>query len=109
MVLPHKLSHLAARCINPRLFSYVTEPFRLASIQYSGRPFAENLDVMAVRLTRKLAETIDGIDLSAFRVGDVLHLPWHGAWILIAEGWAEMIERRHRPRGIIAGLRPRSS
>jgi hypothetical protein len=65
--------------------------------------------MMAVRLTRKLADVIDGVDLSAFSVGDVLHLPWRGAWILIAEGWAEMIERRHRPRGIIAGVRPHTS
>jgi hypothetical protein len=54
--------------------------------------------MMAVRLTRKLADMIDGIDLSASRVGDVLHLPWRGAWLLIAEGWAEMIERRRGPR-----------
>jgi hypothetical protein len=65
--------------------------------------------MMAVRLTRKLADMIDGIDLSAFRVGDVLHLPWRGAWILIAEGWAEMIERRHRPRGNINALSPHPS
>ena len=53
---------------------------------------------MAVRLTRKLANMIDGIDLSSSRVGEVLYLPWRDAWILIAEGWAEMIERRRRPR-----------
>ena len=70
---------------------------------------ALTLCMMAVRLTRKLADVIDGVDLSAFRVGDVLHLPWRGAWILIAEGWAEMIERRHRPRGITAGVPPHAS
>ncbi len=53
---------------------------------------------MEVRLTRKLADAIDGVDLSAFRVGDVLQLPWRSAWLLIAEGWAEMIERRRGPR-----------
>jgi hypothetical protein len=74
-----------------------------------GSVFASKSCMMALRLTRKLADMIDGIDLSAFRVGDVLYLPWPGAWILIAEGWAEMIERRHRPRGIIGGLHPRPS
>lgn len=54
--------------------------------------------VIAVRLTRKLADMIDGVDLSASRVGQVLHLPWRDAWLLIAEGWAEMIERRRQPR-----------
>jgi hypothetical protein len=54
--------------------------------------------VMMVRLTRKLADMIDGVDLSAYRVGEVLHLPWHAARLLIAEGWAEMIERRRHPR-----------
>jgi hypothetical protein len=53
---------------------------------------------MAVRLTRKLADMIDGIDLSTSRVGQVLYLPWRDAWLLIAEGWAEMIERRRQPR-----------
>ena len=85
-------------CINSRSLRYGTAAFRLASIQYSGRPFAEQSDVMAVRLTRKLADMIDGIDLSTATVGDVLHLPWNRAWLLIAEGWAEMIERRRRPR-----------
>ena len=53
---------------------------------------------MVIRLTRKLADMIDGIDLSAYSVGQVLHLPWHDAWLLLAEGWAETIERRRRPR-----------
>ena len=53
---------------------------------------------MAVRLTRKLADVVDGIDLSACEVGQVLYLPWPEARLLMAEGWAEMIERRRRPR-----------
>jgi hypothetical protein len=60
--------------------------------------FAFDDGVMVVRLTRKLADMIDGVDLSAYRVGQVLHLPWLDAWLLMAEGWAEMIERRRRPR-----------
>jgi hypothetical protein len=44
---------------------------------------------MRVRLIRKFAETIDGIDISHCRVGDVLELSLDDARILIAEGWAE--------------------
>ena len=54
--------------------------------------------VMLVRLTRKLADMVDGVDLSAYQVGQVLQLPWRDAWLLAAEGWGELIERRRRPR-----------
>ena len=47
---------------------------------------------MQVRLTKKLAEVIDGIDLSDRRVGDVLNLPKHDAEVLLAEGWASPVE-----------------
>ena len=43
---------------------------------------------MYVRLTRKLAEMIDGIDLSLCEVGDVMELSDREGRILIAEGWA---------------------
>lgn len=43
---------------------------------------------MQIRLTRKLAEAIDGIDLSGHAVGDVIDLPQHDAAVLVAEGWA---------------------
>jgi hypothetical protein len=43
---------------------------------------------MRVRLTRKLAETIDGIDLTRSRVGDLIDLSQHDAEVLVAEGWA---------------------
>jgi hypothetical protein len=45
-----------------------------------------------VRLTKKLAEVIDGIDLSDRRVGDVVDLPKHDAEVLMAEGWASLVE-----------------
>jgi hypothetical protein len=45
-----------------------------------------------VRLTKKLAEVIDGIDLSDRRVGDVMNLPKHDAEVLLAEGWASPVE-----------------
>lgn len=43
---------------------------------------------MRIRLTRKFAQVIDGIDLSRRRVGDVIDLPVNDARTLIAEGWA---------------------
>ena len=53
---------------------------------------------MLVRLTRKLAERIDGVDLSGKHVGQVLNLQFRAAQLLILEGWAEMVERRRHPR-----------
>ena len=44
--------------------------------------------VMRVRLTRRLAEFIDGVDLSNRRVGDVFELPEPAGRLLLAEGWA---------------------
>jgi hypothetical protein len=43
---------------------------------------------MWIRLTRKLAECLDGVDVSACREGDVLDLPHRDALLLMAEGWA---------------------
>ena len=53
---------------------------------------------MVVRLTRKLADMIDDIDLSRYRVGQRIHLPYRAAMLLIAEGWAQLVERRRHPR-----------
>ena len=63
-----------------------------------GRDLAPLGDVMVVRLTRKLAHAIDGIDISRYRVGEILTLQAAAARLLIAEGWAEMVERRRKPR-----------
>lgn len=43
---------------------------------------------MRIRLTRKLANVVDGLDLSGHRVGDVFDVSARDARILIAEGWA---------------------
>ena len=48
---------------------------------------------MKVRLTRKLAPFVDGIDLSGHEVGDVFDLPPEHARLVIAEDWA-IPERR---------------
>jgi hypothetical protein len=43
---------------------------------------------MEVRLIRKLADQLDGVDVSQYREGDVMDLPVNDAALLIAEGWA---------------------
>ena len=51
---------------------------------------------MRVRLTRKFAERIDGIDLSACHVGEELDLSPRKANLLVAERWGLILaERRH--------------
>lgn len=46
-------------------------------------------EIEPVRLTRKLAEAIDGISLEGREVGDRMPLPSNEARMLLAEGWAE--------------------
>jgi hypothetical protein len=48
----------------------------------------------AVRLTRKYAEMIDGVNLADAHVGDELRLSARDADVLIAEGWAEPAPKR---------------
>ena len=56
---------------------------------------------MRVRLTRKLADEIDGIDLSHDHVGDIIDLSTREAGTLIAEGWAERDRRSEGPHASI--------
>jgi hypothetical protein len=46
-----------------------------------------------VWLSRKLAQVINGVDLTGKKVGDVLELSAHDAWLLVADGYAA-IDRR---------------
>ena len=48
--------------------------------------------MVRLRLIRKFAERLDEIDLSEREVGDVLELSDREARILIAEGWAELVQ-----------------
>ena len=48
---------------------------------------------MKVRLTKKYAEQINGIDLHGRDIGDVLELPPEKARLVVAEEWA-IPERR---------------
>ena len=45
---------------------------------------------MRIRLTRKLALCINGVDISGLNVGDVVDLPESNARMLLLEGWAEL-------------------
>src|SRR3954470_2819551 len=44
---------------------------------------------MWIQLTRKLADFLDGVDVSHRQVGDVFELPTSEAHLLIAENWAQ--------------------
>ena len=44
---------------------------------------------MRIKLTRKLSDAINDIDLRPFSVGDVIDLERPSAEMLVAEGWAE--------------------
>jgi hypothetical protein len=52
---------------------------------------------MRIRLTRKLADQMDGIDLKGQEVGSLLDLPEAEASLLVAEDWA-ILERRMKER-----------
>lgn len=58
----------------------------------------DDVTFTSVRLTRKYAEKIDGVDLSEKQVGDRLDLSVREARMLIAEGWAAPCERGHADR-----------
>jgi hypothetical protein len=53
--------------------------------------------VRRVRLTRKLALALNGLDLSRVNIGDVLLLPDSAASMLIGEGWAEAVPEPPSP------------
>lgn len=48
-----------------------------------------------MRLTKKFAELIDGIDLSRAKAGERIELSEREARILIAEGWAQPVTGNH--------------
>ena len=59
-----------------------------------------------MRITRKFAEFIDGVDLSARRVGDVIQVSARDAKLLLAENWAVNVSNGE-PLRIEAADRPR--
>jgi hypothetical protein len=55
-----------------------------------------------VRLTKKYANRIDGVDVSPHRVGDIVDLPTQEARLLLAEEWAVDRERRRKASPAVA-------
>ena len=55
------------------------------------RTSGPDFSILRVRLTRKFADHLNGVDLSRVRVGDVLELSERDAAMLIREGWAEQV------------------
>lgn len=47
--------------------------------------------MIRIRLIRKLAASLNGVDLSSLHVGDVIDLPDSAARMMIAERWAELV------------------
>jgi len=48
--------------------------------------------MVRIRLLRKLALLMNGIDVSRLSVGDIMELPDSAAEMMIAEGWGERVE-----------------
>ena len=67
------------------------------------------MERVQVRLTRKLAEEIDGVDLSQRRVGDEFPLPESQARLLVAERWAVALENHKRKDDSNDNVEPRGS
>jgi hypothetical protein len=53
--------------------------------------------VQRIRLIRKLASVLNGVDLSNFAVGDVILVPEATAAMLIREGWADLVPDEEKP------------
>ena len=68
----------------------------MSGSRYVGKKFASR-DGMKVRLLRKHANKIDGVDLFAREVGDVFEVSDLDGRLLLAEEWAAP-ERRDRSR-----------
>jgi hypothetical protein len=51
---------------------------------------------MLIRLTQKIANQLDSVDVTEYQVGDLIDLTERDAQVLIAEGWATrvFVERR---------------
>ncbi|HEY0284600.1 MAG TPA: hypothetical protein VGC23_04375 [Vicinamibacterales bacterium] len=47
--------------------------------------------MIRVRLIRKFATSLNGVDLSQLKVGDITELPDAAARMMIAERWAEQV------------------
>jgi hypothetical protein len=55
----------------------------------NGRNFASSGAPVKIKLTKKLADSLNGLDLTTMRVGAVIDLDDPLARMLLAERWAE--------------------
>jgi hypothetical protein len=56
--------------------------------------FSASINFVArIRLTRKLAAVVNGVDLSSRKVGDIIELSDSLARMMIAERWAEPVDQ----------------
>jgi hypothetical protein len=57
-----------------------------------GTGFIDGIgDVPQIKLTRKLALSMNGVDVSRLKVGDVIDLPHEQALMMVECGWAEFV------------------
>ena len=70
-----------------------------ASINSSHAAHLFHADVLVqrIRLIRKLAPVLNGVDLSRFAVGDEIVVPEATAAMLVREGWADLIRDEPKP------------
>ena len=68
------------------------------------------MTAVRVRLIRKFANRLDGLDVSNVRVGEAIEVPESVAAVLIAEGWAELVDgpppMRRRVRVLVVDDEP---
>ena len=64
--------------------------------------------LVRIKLTRKMSNALNDVDLRPFTVGDVIDLEWSSAEMLVAEGWAEPAREPGHSRAT-ADERPRTT
>ena len=75
---------------NVSVFDTAQIPLRCSSVPITLA------SVQRIRLIRKLADRLNGVDLSKLQVGDVAVVPEATAVMLIREGWAELAEEHDK-------------
>jgi hypothetical protein len=54
-----------------------------------------------VRLLKKLALSLDGVDLTSRKVGEIFDCSDEGARLLVLEGWADFVDPLPEPLGSV--------
>ncbi len=90
-----KFNHqgVGIRCISADEIVKLDVNSRFSQIRTSNnwRDLCNSFQLVRIRLTRKLAGRLNGIDVSYVNVTDIMELPAAAAAMLIAEGWAEAV------------------